>query len=137
MWNLRIKDFYFSKLFKVKFNYPFSSYIWYFLIEFKILLLVNFGSKPTQALLLCYVRLGEEYDQKPSLVPPFVVLEDLYKLVKGIWKLSCRKKRENLDSYMQEYLDALDLFEKNCMTEYLAIQVIQFLYKYTVKTALV
>ncbi len=39
---------------------------------------------------------------------------------------SYRKNKENLESYMSQYLDALELFEKNCMTEYLAIKVSNF-----------
>ena len=41
------------------------------------------------------LRLVEEYDQKPGLVPPLVILEDLYKLVKGIWKVTCRNDDNN------------------------------------------
>ena len=40
-------------------------------------------------------RLVEEYDQRPGLAPPFVILEDLWKLLKGIWKLTCRRNKEN------------------------------------------
>ena len=42
----------------------------------------------------------EEYDQKPGLAPPFVIIEDAWKLAKGIWKVTCRRKRENLDLFM-------------------------------------
>lgn len=67
--------------------------------------------------------LVEEYDKKPGLAPPLVIIENLFKLLKGIWKLTCRSKRENLEAYMQKYLEALDLFERDCMVEYLAQQV--------------
>ena len=40
-------------------------------------------------------RLVEEYDKRPGLAPPFVILEDLYKMLKGIWKKTCRRKTEN------------------------------------------
>jgi len=67
--------------------------------------------------------LVEEYDHKPGLAPPFVILEDLWKMLKGIWKKTCRSKRENLDLYMQDTLEALELFEKDCLNEFLHDQV--------------
>ena len=40
-------------------------------------------------------RLCEEYDNRPGLCPPFVIIEDIWRLLKTIWKHTCRKKREN------------------------------------------
>ena len=40
-------------------------------------------------------RLCEEYDNRPGLAPPLVVIEDIWRLLKTIWKHTCRKKREN------------------------------------------
>ena len=40
-------------------------------------------------------RLVEEYDSRPGLAPPFTLIEDLFHLLKGIWKKTCRKRREN------------------------------------------
>ena len=39
----------------------------------------------------------EEYDQKPGLAPPLVIIELAFKLVKAIWKKTCRKKKENCE----------------------------------------
>ncbi len=35
-------------------------------------------------------RLVEEYDKRPGLSPPFVIIEDIYKVLKFIWKKTCR-----------------------------------------------
>ena len=40
-------------------------------------------------------RIIHEFDSKPGLVPPFVVIEHVYLLIKGIWKRTCRKTKEN------------------------------------------
>ena len=40
-------------------------------------------------------RLCEEYDNRPGLAPPLVIVEDTWRLMKTIWKHTCRKKREN------------------------------------------
>ena len=40
-------------------------------------------------------RLVEEYDKRPGLAPPLVIVEDFFKLLKWIWKRTCRKKKEN------------------------------------------
>jgi hypothetical protein len=52
-------------------------------------------------------RLVDEYDKRPGLSPPFVLIEDIYKLMKAIWKRTCRKKKENLDSLMEKSLETL------------------------------
>ena len=64
--------------------------------------------------------LATEYDRKPGLAPPFVIIEDIWKLLKNIWKLTCRGKKEDLESMMVETLETLDLFEKDCLREYLS-----------------
>ena len=64
-------------------------------------------------------RLVEEYDQKPGLAPPFVIIEDLYKLGKQIWKWTCRTEKENLDLMMSGTLETLDLFERDSLNAYL------------------
>ena len=51
-----------------------------------------------------------------------MLLEDIWRLCKGIWKVTCRKHKENLDSFMQKSLETLDLFEKDCLNEYLTDQ---------------
>ena len=33
-------------------------------------------------------RLATEYDRKPGLAPPLVIIEDIWKLLKNIWKLT-------------------------------------------------
>jgi hypothetical protein len=40
-------------------------------------------------------NLVEEYDARPGLAPPFVLLEDIWKLAKQCWKLTCRFSDEN------------------------------------------
>ena len=40
-------------------------------------------------------RLVSEYDKWPGLAPPFVILEDIFKCFKGIWKATCRRKKED------------------------------------------
>ncbi|XP_063591914.1 transient receptor potential cation channel subfamily M member-like 2 [Penaeus indicus] len=65
-------------------------------------------------------RLIREYDSKPALVPPFVVLEYLWRIMKAIWKVTCRKKKENLEDYMKYTLTSLKIFEKECIQTYLA-----------------
>ena len=65
-------------------------------------------------------RLATEYDRKPGLAPPLVIIEDIWKLLKGIWKLTCRSKKEDLEAMMVEALETLDLFKKDCLHEYLS-----------------
>ena len=65
-------------------------------------------------------RLLSEYDNKPGLAPPLVIVEDVWKLVKIVWKRTCRRKRENLEAMMTQDLEMLSLFEKDCLHEYLA-----------------
>ncbi|KAG7176679.1 Transient receptor potential cation channel subfamily A member 1-like 12 [Homarus americanus] len=65
------------------------------------------------------LRLIREYDMKPSLIPPFVVLEYIWRVSKGTWKLFCRKHRENLEDYMKSTLDSLRIFEKEAISTYL------------------
>ena len=64
-------------------------------------------------------RLVEEYDQKPGLAPPFVILEDLYRLGKQIWKWTCRGEKENLELMMSGTLETLDLFERDSLNAYM------------------
>ena len=45
-------------------------------------------------------RLLEEYDNRPGLVPPLVIIEDIWRLMKTIWKHTCRKKREDRKFYV-------------------------------------
>ena len=52
-------------------------------------------------------RLVGEYDQRPGLPAPLVVIELFYKVMKSIWKKTCRRKKENLDLYMQETIENL------------------------------
>ena len=64
-------------------------------------------------------RLVEEYDQKPGLAPPLVILEDLWKMLKGIWKVTCRRTKEDLEGYMQNTLETLEMFEKDCLFKHI------------------
>ncbi|XP_068222859.1 transient receptor potential cation channel subfamily M member 4-like [Palaemon carinicauda] len=63
-------------------------------------------------------RLIREFDLKPGLVHPFVIFEYTWRLCKKIWKLTCRKSKENLEEYMKETLDALKVFEKEAILNY-------------------
>ncbi|KAK4313083.1 hypothetical protein Pmani_015552 [Petrolisthes manimaculis] len=65
-------------------------------------------------------RLIREYDHKPIFIPPFNIIEYLWRIGKKMWKLTCRKKRENLEEYMKESLETLRIFEKEAMQTYLA-----------------
>ena len=65
-------------------------------------------------------RLASEYDTKPGLAPPLVIIEDFWKLLKAIWKKTCRRKKEDLEALMIKDLEMLSLFEKDCLHEYLA-----------------
>ncbi len=47
-------------------------------------------------------RLVEEYDKRPGLAPPLVIIEDIWKLLKAFWKQTCRRKRENRESYKRK-----------------------------------
>ena len=40
-------------------------------------------------------RLCAEYDGRPGLAPPFVIIEDTWNMAKFTWKHTCRRKREN------------------------------------------
>ena len=64
-------------------------------------------------------RLASEYDTKPGLAAPLVIIEDIWKLLKMIWKKTCRRKKEDLESMMSRDLEMLTLFEKDCLHEYL------------------
>ncbi|XP_042880245.1 transient receptor potential cation channel subfamily M member-like 2 [Penaeus japonicus] len=44
-------------------------------------------------------RLIREYDSKPALVPPFVVFEYVWRITKAIWKVTCRRKKENCECF--------------------------------------
>ena len=79
---------------------------------------VNENSKEVMKWEMYY--LATEYDRKPGLAPPLVIIEDIWKLLKNIWKLTCRSKKEDLESMMVEALETLDLFEKDCLHEYLS-----------------
>ncbi|XP_069954618.1 transient receptor potential cation channel subfamily M member-like 2 [Cherax quadricarinatus] len=46
------------------------------------------------------LRLIQEYDFKPALVPPFVVIEYLWRVCKYLWKLTCREEKENCESFL-------------------------------------
>ncbi|KAK7074536.1 hypothetical protein SK128_025620 [Halocaridina rubra] len=70
-------------------------------------------------------RLIREYDLKPGLVPPFVVIEYIWRLGKNIWKKFCRRKKENLEDYMRDTLDGLKIFEKEAISNYLATLAIR------------
>lgn len=67
-----------------------------------------------------WLRLASEYDTKPGLAPPLVIIEDIWKLFKAIWKKTCRRKKEDLEALMMRDLEMLSLFEKDCLHEYLA-----------------
>ncbi len=43
-------------------------------------------------------RLLEEFDRKPTLPAPLVILETLFRLVKSGWKKCCRRKKEDCKS---------------------------------------
>ena len=63
-------------------------------------------------------RLVEEYDEKPGTAPPFVFFELIYRMIKKIWKETCRGERENLDLLLTGMLETLDLFEKDSLNSY-------------------
>ena len=67
-------------------------------------------------------RLVGEYDQRPGLPAPLVVIELFYKVLKSIWKKTCRRKKENLDLYMQETIENLRLFEKDCTSIFVSAE---------------
>ena len=46
-------------------------------------------------------RLVHEYDSRPGLAPPFTLIEDLFHLLKTIWKKTCRRKRENCEFFFK------------------------------------
>lgn len=50
-------------------------------------------------------RLVAEYDSRPGLAPPFVIIEDLWKFFKGIWKRTCRRTKENCKCNIGTYLN--------------------------------
>ena len=56
-------------------------------------------------------RLVGEYDQRPGLPAPLVVVELLYKVLKSIWKKTCRRKKENC-----KYNRNIIIFESNAGT---------------------
>ena len=64
-------------------------------------------------------RLVEEYDQKPGLAPPLVIVEDAYRLIKFVWKKTCRKSTEDLNLLMVSTLETLDLFERDSLNSFL------------------
>ena len=64
-------------------------------------------------------RLVEEYDQKPGLAPPLVIFEDAYRLIKFVWKKTCRKSTEDLNLLMVSTLETLDLFERDSLNGFL------------------
>ena len=64
-------------------------------------------------------RLVEEYDQKPGLAPPLVIFEDAYRLIKFVWKRTCRKSTEDLNLLMVSTLETLDLFERDSLNGFL------------------
>ena len=64
-------------------------------------------------------RLVEEYDQKPGLAPPLVIFEDAYRLIKFVWKKTCRKSTEDLNLLMVSTLETLDLFERDSLNSFL------------------
>lgn len=64
-------------------------------------------------------RLVEEYSQKPGLAPPFVILEDAYRLAKFVWKRTCRTTKEDLDILMAGTRETLDLFERDSLNAFL------------------
>ena len=68
-------------------------------------------------------RLVEEYDQKPGLAPPLVILEDIYRLTKYVWKQTCRSTKEDLDILMAGTLETLDLFERDSLNSFLRKRV--------------
>ena len=65
-------------------------------------------------------RLASEYDTKPGLAPPLVIIEDVWKLLKALWKKTCRRHKEDLESLMVRDLEMLSLFEKDCLHEFLS-----------------
>lgn len=52
-------------------------------------------------------RLVSEYDQRPGLPPPIVVVELMYLAMKSIWKKACRRKKE--DCKFRPFLMCYDL----------------------------
>ena len=73
-------------------------------------------------LLIPMIRLASEYDAKPGLAPPLVIIEDIWKLFKSIWKKTCRRKQEDLEALMTRDIEMLELFEKDCLHEYTTLQ---------------
>ncbi len=41
------------------------------------------------------LRLVQEFDEKPGLAPPFIIIEHVWLLFKGIWKICCRREKED------------------------------------------
>ena len=65
-------------------------------------------------------RLATEYDGKPGLAAPFVIIEDIWVFLKSCWKKTCRRHKEDLEALMAQDLEMLNLFEKDCLHDYIA-----------------
>ncbi|CAG0904044.1 unnamed protein product, partial [Darwinula stevensoni] len=63
-------------------------------------------------------RLVRDYDDKPGLIPPFIIFEHVYLFLKFIWKRCCRKEREDLTKFMQRTLEMLKIFEAESLHRY-------------------
>ena len=63
-------------------------------------------------------RLVEEYDERPGTAPPLVIFELIYRVIKKIWKETCRGEKENLELLISGMLETLDLFEKDSLNSY-------------------
>ena len=85
-------------------------------------------------------RLLVDYDSRPVLPPPLIILEIVWDMIKGCGKLMCCKQRANyegifenwfeinfinvlsilVEDYIRETIKNLDFFEKDCTKLYLA-----------------
>ncbi|XP_043211040.1 transient receptor potential cation channel subfamily M member 5-like isoform X1 [Amphibalanus amphitrite] len=64
-------------------------------------------------------RLVKEYEEKPGLAPPLIILELIWVAAKKTWKVCCRRRKENLKLYLQRHLANLAVFERECMAYFL------------------
>ncbi|XP_042880237.1 transient receptor potential cation channel subfamily M member-like 2 [Penaeus japonicus] len=65
-------------------------------------------------------RLIREYEKKPILVLPFVMLQHFWHFIKFVWKSCCAKNEEEAIEYESDAMVTLRLIEKEATQSYLA-----------------
>ena len=64
-----------------------------------------------------------EYEEKPTLPPPLILLAHLYRFVRSLWR-RCSGVHAHLESGLKLFLDRYDLeklydFEEECVESYM------------------